>query len=89
MSDMTTFTARELDRQTTKVLNTCDRQGQVRIRRRNGRSYMLKAEANEWFSMREWIEERQRKVEELFGDVRPMSKKQLREFDRLIRSDRE
>lgn len=44
MSDMKTFTARSLDRETSRVLETCDAEGAVRIRHRNGRSYILTAQ---------------------------------------------
>jgi hypothetical protein len=39
LSDMKTFTVRELDRQPAVVLDACDKEGVVRIRRRNGRSW--------------------------------------------------
>jgi len=41
MSDMKTFTVRQLDRETAKVMEACDTYGAVRIRRRDGRSYTL------------------------------------------------
>ena len=41
VSDMKTFTARSLDRETARVLETCDAEGAVCIRHRNGRSYIL------------------------------------------------
>ncbi len=41
MSDMTTFTVRDLDRTPARVLDTCDREGEVIVRRRNGQSYRL------------------------------------------------
>lgn len=41
MSDMKTFTVRELDRQPARVLDTADRDGVVEIRRRDGRLYEL------------------------------------------------
>jgi hypothetical protein len=46
MSDMEleTFTARELDRKTARVLDVCDHQGAVRIRRRDGRTYLMRPE---------------------------------------------
>lgn len=44
MSDMKTFTVRQLDRETAKVMEACDTYGAVRIRRRDGRSYTLEAE---------------------------------------------
>jgi hypothetical protein len=45
MSAMKTFTVRELDREPAAVLDACDREGAVRIRRRNGRTYTLRPEA--------------------------------------------
>jgi hypothetical protein len=46
MSAMKTFTVRELDREPAAVLDACDREGAVRIRRRNGRTYTLRPEAS-------------------------------------------
>jgi hypothetical protein len=45
MSAIKTFTVRELDREPAAVLDVCDREGAVRIRRRNGRTYALRPEA--------------------------------------------
>jgi len=42
---MKTFTVRELDREPAAVLDACDREGAVRIRRRNGRTYTIRPEA--------------------------------------------
>ncbi len=44
MSDMKTFTVRQLDRETTRVMEACDTYGVVRIKRRDGRTYKLEAE---------------------------------------------
>lgn len=44
MSDMKTFTVRELDREPGKILSICDREGPVRIRRRDGKAYLLHPE---------------------------------------------
>ena len=44
MSDMTNFTVRDLDRRPGDVLEACDTHGQARIRRRDGRTYLLRAE---------------------------------------------
>jgi hypothetical protein len=41
MSDMTTFTVRDLDRTPSRVLDACDREGEVLIRRRNGQTYRV------------------------------------------------
>ena len=42
MSDMKTFTVRELDREPSRVLDVCDSEGVVQIRRRDGRAYVLR-----------------------------------------------
>lgn len=42
MSAMKTFTVRALDREPSAVLDACDREGAVRIKRRNGRTYTLR-----------------------------------------------
>ena len=44
MSDMKTFTVRDLDRTPSVVLDACDREGSARIRRRDGRVYQLTRE---------------------------------------------
>lgn len=45
MSAMKTFTVRELDREPATVLDSCDREGAVRVRRRDGRAYLIRPEA--------------------------------------------
>ncbi len=42
MSDMKTFTARDLNRSPAKVLAAADRDGVARVRSRSGRTYSLK-----------------------------------------------
>jgi hypothetical protein len=44
MSDMKTFTVRDLDRTPAKVLASCDADGEARIRCRDGRTYLIKPE---------------------------------------------
>lgn len=88
-SDMKTFTVRQLDRETARVMEACDTYGSVRIRRRDGRTYTLQTDRNGEFSLSDWLAERLRKSKALFGDQPPLTKKQLREFEQLIRSDRE
>jgi hypothetical protein len=44
MSDMKTFTVRDLDREPAAVLDAADRDGAVRIKRRDGRTYSIKPE---------------------------------------------
>ena len=46
MSDMKTFTVRELDREPGAVLDAADRDGAVRVRRRDGRVYSLQPEGS-------------------------------------------
>lgn len=84
---MTTFTVRQLDREPARILDACDAEGAVQIHRRDGRTYTLQSDANGNFSMSVWLADRRRKLKELFPT--PLTKKQVREFDRLIRSDRE
>ena len=47
MSDMKIFTVRELDRQPAAVLDAADRDGAVRIKRRDGRSYSLQPDRDD------------------------------------------
>ena len=42
LSDMKVFTVRELDREPKSVLDACDSEGAVCIRRRDGRTYTLR-----------------------------------------------
>lgn len=44
MSDMKTFTVRDLDREPSVVLDEADRSGAVRIKRRDGRTYSVRPE---------------------------------------------
>ena len=47
LSDMKTFTVRQLDREPATVLDACDREGSVRIKRRDGRTYTVRPEKRE------------------------------------------
>ncbi len=47
MSDMKTFTVRELDREPGVVLDAADKEGMVCIKRRDGRKYSLTPELSE------------------------------------------
>ena len=44
LSDMKTFTVRDLDRQPGAVLDASDSEGAVRVRRRDGRTYTVQPE---------------------------------------------
>jgi hypothetical protein len=46
MSDMRTFTVRDLDRKPCDVLAACDSEGEARIRRRDGRTYLVRPEGH-------------------------------------------
>ena len=46
MSDMKTFTVRQLDREPATVLDAADKEGVVQVRRRDGRVYSIQAEAS-------------------------------------------
>lgn len=47
LSDMKTYTVRELDREPAAVLDACDAEGVIRIRRRDGRTYSLRPEKSQ------------------------------------------
>ncbi len=81
---MKTFTVRELDRKPAIVLNTCDREGAVRIRRRDGRSYTVRpdeppARDVPWRCL---IAEHRRRIARIFKE--PLTKAQVQMADRLI-----
>ena len=46
MSDMKTFTVRDLDRKPSVVLKACDSEGEARIRHRDGRTYLVRPEGH-------------------------------------------
>ena len=46
MSDMKIFTIRDLDREPSAVLDAADRDGSVRVKRRDGRTYSVRPEGN-------------------------------------------
>jgi len=84
---MKTFTVRELDRQPAVVLDACDKEGVVRIRRRTGQSYTIrpdepkpsKASAE---ARRRWLDEHFAWVKRTFPE--PISAEQTALVDRLI-----
>jgi len=80
MSDMKTFTVRQLDRETAKVMEACDAHGAVKIRRRDGRSYTLEADHRAVGINPPDIMARLKKQ---FGDV-VISRKQARLADKLL-----
>lgn len=87
LSEVKTFTVRDLDRQPAKVLAACEKDGVVRIRGRNGHSYTLrrdepkrpKAPAE---ARRQWLEKHFAWLERTFP--KPISREQTALVDRLI-----
>jgi len=80
MSDMKTFTVRDLDRQPTKVLKACDVEGAVRIKSRNGRTYTIRAD-NGGQRIRSLPDFAARK-KAIFP--KPLTRKQVALVDRLV-----
>ena len=80
MSDMKTFTVRQLDRETARVMEACDTDGSVKIRRRDGRSYTLEADHKHVVINPPDIMARLKKQ---FGEV-VISRKQARLADKLL-----
>ena len=84
LSDMKTFTVRDLDRKPGEVLDACDKEGVVRVRRRDGRRYTLRPEEEpprkvEWVKL--WKEHRAR-IKKIFP--KPIPQEQVDAVDRLI-----
>ncbi len=84
MSDMKTFTARELDRETARVMEACDTDGAVRIKRRDGRIYTMRPEhaPKGKFDWTGWWAEQRKWIKQTYPV--PLTKKEARELDRLI-----
>jgi hypothetical protein len=84
MSDMKTFTVRDLDRSPSVVLDACDRDGEARIRRRGGKTYRLlpDAEPKRVITSLPDFAARSRK---LFP--KPLTKSQTDLVDRMIRGE--
>jgi len=84
MSDMKTFNVRDLDRQPAEVLDACDRDGAVRIRRRDGRSYTVQPEtaAAGKVAWRSLMTEHRARIGKIFPTT--LTRKQTHEVDRMI-----
>ena len=59
---MSTVTVRDLHRHTADVLNTCEREGEVRIRHRDGREFRLQPAPTETAAKPEWPDFRARRM---------------------------
>jgi hypothetical protein len=84
---MKTFTARELDRRPVMVLDMCDREGAVRVRRRDGRNYTLRpdndlARKGSRADRRKWLADHFRWLASTFP--KPVSKEQNALVERII-----
>ena len=89
MSDMKTFTARDLNRSPAKVLAAADRDGVARVSSRNGRRYLVRPDSAppkqvDWGA---FVERRRAALKKHFPDGPIMTRKQAEVFDRLIAED--
>jgi hypothetical protein len=80
LSDMKSFTVRDLDREPGVVLDECDREGAVQIRRRNGRTYTIRADAGPERMTN--VPDFRARLEKIFPQVIPASQSRL--VDKLI-----
>ena len=80
MSDMKTFTVRDLDRQPAKVLKACDAEGVVKVKARSGRTYTLRADQGAE-SIGE-LPDFTARAKAIFP--KPLPKKQIAMVDRLL-----
>lgn len=81
MSDMKTFTVRDLDRFPRTLLQACRADGKARIRERNGKCYLITPEAPAKFSISKLPNFAERRAK-LFRKT--LSKNFAREFDRTL-----
>lgn len=81
---MKIFTVRDLDRKPASVLDACDREGAVRIQRRDGRRYTVRPEAGaaQKVPWRKAYAEHRARIKRIFPE--PMPEEQVRMLDQLI-----
>ena len=79
MSDVKTFTVRELDRAPSRVLDACDHEGAVRIQRRDGRAYTMRADRP---SRMTEVPDFAARLAKIFP--KPLNAAQTRVFDKLL-----
>jgi hypothetical protein len=87
MSDMSTFTVRELDRTPSVVLRACDAEGVAVIRSRSGRSYEIRpvpssGETVDKEALRLWLARHKAWMKK--NAMPPLSALKRAELDRLI-----
>lgn len=78
---MKTFTVRQLDRETARVMEACDSSGAVQIKRRDGRTYTLAVDNNQHAIINP--PDITRRLKNFFGDT-VISKKQAAFADKLL-----
>ncbi len=84
LSDVKTFTVRDLDRKPATVLDACDREGAVRIQRRDGRRYTVRPDASaaQKVPWRRLMAEHRARIKRIFPE--PIPEEQVRMLDKLI-----
>ena len=84
LSDMKTFTVRDLDRKPATVLDACDCEGAVLIQRRDGRRYTVRPDggAAQKVPWRKAFAEHRARIARIFPE--PIPEEQVRIVDRLI-----
>ncbi|MBI3850675.1 MAG: hypothetical protein HY298_10450 [Verrucomicrobia bacterium] len=80
---MKTFTVRQLDREPATVLDACDREGVVQVKRRDGRIYSIQSEASarKTITLPDFAARRRA----IFPKMIPAA--QVRKVDKLIRGE--
>ena len=84
---MKTFTVRDLDRKPGEVLDACDREGTVRIQRRDGRRYTVRPDggASQKVPWRSWYAEHAARMKRIFP--KPIPQEQVEAVDKMIRGE--
>lgn len=81
---MKTFTVRDLDRTPGAVLDACDKEGAVRIQRRDGRKYTVRPEGGgeQKVPWRRLLAEQRARTKRIFPE--PIPQEQVEAVDKLI-----
>lgn len=90
MSVMKIFTVRDLNRSSAKVLATAERDGEARIRKRNGGMFALTPIAPAAKAAPDWkgfVRERRAWLKKHFPEPSAWTKEQVEELHRAIASD--
>ena len=89
MSDMTTFTVRDLDRTPSRVLDACDREGEVQVRRRDGTTYRILSPKGPALKRTAKIPDFEARRKLIYGDMKKnITPAQTEEFYKAIASER-